>query len=47
MIVHFGGASRKGFFNAKNLKNAKGLNTDIEEVRRWFGNGRVEIIDSI
>jgi len=47
MLVHFGGASRKGFMNAKDFKNAKGLETDIETIKKWFGHKKVEIINSI
>lgn len=47
MIVHFGGASRKGFMNAKDFENAKGLKTDIETIKKWFGYKKIEIINLI
>lgn len=47
MIVHFGGASRKGFMNAKDFKNAKGLKTDIEIIKKWFVDKKIELINLI
>lgn len=47
IIVHFGGASRKGFFNTKDLQNAKGLNQDIEKVKKWFLNNKIDVIDKL
>lgn len=40
-IHHYGGKSGKGY------ANAKGLETDIEEVCQWFSKGEVEILESI
>lgn len=36
-IHHFGGKSGKGF------KDAKGMNVDMSEVKKWFSKGKVEI----
>lgn len=40
-IHHYGGKSGKGF------KNAKGMDADRNEVKKWFDNNKVEIIDSL
>ncbi|NGF56545.1 glycosyltransferase [Parapedobacter sp. SGR-10] len=47
ILVHFGGASRKGFFNTKDLQSAKGLDLAVEEVKSWFSKTEIEIIDSL
>lgn len=41
MIHHYGGRSGKGF------KDAKGMGIDIEEVKKWFTCGEIEVINSI
>lgn len=40
-IHHYGGKSGKGF------KNAKGMDVDINEVKKWFDGNKVEIIDRL
>lgn len=40
-IHHYGGRSGKGF------KNAKGMGVDIEEIKKWFTTGDVEVINCI
>lgn len=40
-IHHYGGKSGKGF------KHAAGMGIDIEEVKKWFTTGKVEIIDHL
>ena len=40
-IHHYGGKSGKGF------ENAAGMDIDIEEVKKWFTKGNVEMIDNI
>ncbi len=47
IIVHFGGGSRKGFFNTKDLKKAKGLDLEIEKVKEWFKHNKIEVIESL
>jgi len=44
-IYHFGGASRKGY-DALDSQNALGLDIDINEVKSWFINNKVEIIEN-
>lgn len=41
MIHHYGGKSGNAF------KNAPGMNTDIEEIKRWFEGCSIDIIDSV
>ena len=43
MLYHYGGASGKGF------SNAKGMDIDIDEVKKWFSDsqGKVMILESI
>lgn len=40
-IHHYGGKSGKGF------KHAKGMDADRNEVKKWFDNNKVEIIDTL
>lgn len=40
-IHHYGGKSGKGY------KNAKGMDADRNEVKKWFDNNKVEIIDRL
>lgn len=40
-LHHYGGKSGKGY------RDAKGMNIDIEEVKKWFSMGKVEFIDYI
>lgn len=40
-IHHYGGKSGKGY------KNAKGMDADRNEVKKWFDNNKVEIIDQL
>ncbi|GAB3005809.1 hypothetical protein GCM10027051_01000 [Niabella terrae] len=47
LLIHFGGASRKGFWNVKDLNNAKGLEQSVIEVKSWFNRKSVEIIDRL
>lgn len=41
LIYHYGGASGDGW------KNAKGIKIEGEEVKQWFNNEKIEIIDTI
>ena len=41
LLHHYGGKSGKAFMNAK------GMGTDINEVKRWFENHRITVIDGI
>lgn len=47
IIIHFGGASRKGFFNARDLKKANGLYLEIDKVKKWFSSNSIEVIDKL
>ncbi len=47
IILHFGGGSRKGFFNTKELRKAKGLDMEIEKVKLWFSGNKIEVIEDI
>ncbi|WP_418718742.1 glycosyltransferase family 2 protein [Candidatus Allofournierella merdipullorum] len=41
MLHHYGGKSGRAF------RHAAGMNTDIEQIRNWFGENTIDIIDSI
>ena len=38
-LHHYGGKSGKDY------RDAKGMNTDIEDIKKWFSKGKVEFID--